>query len=164
MIRTTPSAFGMLKSAPAPKIPRESSTRPVISCAAITSERARATPACPAATAMDPTITAPRTPEANAYDTARPVNSGFVTKNETRSAQKPVVRPEIATRIAGPRVRWAVPVRLVWTATHTPASTARMRVDLIGSPWGSWALHNASIETPAGLYAGGDRFFDIRVV
>src|SRR5215213_11515884 len=134
MIRRTPSAFRRLKSAPAPKIPRASSTRPAISWAAITSDRARATPACPAATAMEPTITAPRRPEATAYPTARPVNSGFATTNEIKSANTPVVRPEIATKTRGPSVRWAAPVRLVWTATHTPARIARMRVDLILSP------------------------------
>src|SRR5215218_9564727 len=137
MIRRTPSAFRRLKSAPAPKIPRASSTRPAISWAAITSDRARATPACPAATAMEPTITAPRKPEATAYPTARPVNSGFATTNEIKSANTPVVRPEIATNTRGPSVRWAAPVRLVWTATHTPASTARIRVDFTGTPWGS---------------------------
>src|SRR5919112_2622528 len=131
MIRTTPSAFGMLKAAPAPKIPRESSTRPVSSWVPITSERARATPACPAATATEPTITAPRTPEATAYITARPPNSGLATISEMRSAPRPVVSPEIATRTRGPSVRWAAPVRLVWTATHRPASTASTRVDLI---------------------------------
>src|ERR671916_265357 len=94
----------------------------------------RATPTCAAATAMEPTITAPRMPEATAYPTARPVNSGLARTSEITSASVPVVRPENATITGGPKIRWATPVRLVWTATHTPASTARMIVDLIKPP------------------------------
>src|SRR5918997_2047569 len=133
-IRATPSSFRTLKLESAPKMPRASSRRLTRSWVAITSERARATPPCAAATAMEPTITAPRMPEATAYPTARPVNSGLARTSETTSASVPVVRPENATITGGPRIRWAAPVRLVWTATHTPANTARMIVDLIGPP------------------------------
>ena len=83
-------------------------------------------------------MTAPRIPEVTAYPTARPVNSGLATTSETASV--PVVRPENATITGGPSTRWAAPVRFVCTATHTPASTARMIVDFIRPPEASGLL------------------------
>src|SRR5918993_2431588 len=133
-IRATPSAFRTLKLASAPKMPSASSRRLTRSWVAITSERARPTPPSAAATAMEPTITAPRMPEVTAYPTARPVKSGLARTSEITSASVPVVRPENATITGGPKIRWAAPVRLDWTATHTPASTARMIVDFIKPP------------------------------
>ena len=69
-ISNTPSTFNNESSAPAPNNPRRSSTRLITSCVPITSDSALATPPWVAATEMEPTITAPRTPESRAYPTA----------------------------------------------------------------------------------------------
>jgi hypothetical protein len=56
--------------------------------------------------------------------TIREENSGFAHSNMTASPKKPVANPEMATSMAGPRLRWAAAVRLAWNATVTPTITA----------------------------------------
>ena len=105
-----------------------------MSWAAITSERARATPALPRGDGDGADDHGPEYARGHrvAYRAARKLGLG----DEEATIESATVRSSGRDRDQdrGPRVRWAAPVRLVWTATHTPASSARMRVDLIRSP------------------------------
>src|SRR5215212_9925309 len=161
MIRTTPSALGMLKSAPAPKTPRASSTSPVISWAAITSERARHA-GLPRGYRDGAHDHRPEHARGQRVDdrAARKLRPG----HEERDHKRAKTGREAGDRDqpSGAQAPLGGPGQ---ARLDRHAHASQRREDEDGSHWFSLRFVVSSrrpIETPAGLYAGGDRFSGIR--